>query len=263
MKTNASDIALGVGAWLVLAFLLLPVLVVIPSAFSSEASMTFPPHGLSLQWFAKLADFPQFVTAFLRSCVVAVGSTAIAMLIGLPASYALARTKFPFRDTLEAILLLPIVFPAVVFGVSMLILLAPMGLVGSVTGLVMAHVILTVPYVIRTVTAGIKEISYDLEEAAHTLGASRLRSTLAVTLPLLKPALLASVTFSFIISFDEFVVTLFLVESGTATLPVEMFNYAQHFLDPTIAAVSFIMICITAGFVWLLDRVWGVDRQLM
>ncbi|TPJ38272.1 ABC transporter permease [Mesorhizobium sp. B2-6-5] len=262
MRSPVADIALRICAWLVLGFLLLPVVVVIPSAFSGGASMTFPPEGFSLRWVEKLAEFPQFLSAFFLSCGIAIAATTVSLAIGLPASYALARANFPFRDALEALLLLPIVFPAVVFGVSLLILLAPTGLVGNPTGLIVAHVILTLPYVIRTVTSGIREISVEVEEAAYTLGASPLSAVFAVTIPLLKPALLASMTFSFIISFDEFVVTLFLVDSDTVTLPVEMFNYAQHFLDPTIAVVSVLLICVTAGVVWILDRVWGFERQL-
>lgn len=245
----------------VLVFLALPILIVIPLAFSNDVSLSFPPHGFSLRWFANIAARPEFLSAFLLSAQVAVFATAMAMLIGVPAAVGIVRYQFPGRDTLLMIFMTPLIFPAIVLGAALALVLSPMGLLRNFWGLALAHVVLTFPYVLRTAVATLFEVDKALQEAAYTLGANRWRAFRHVTLPLLRPGLLAGATFALIISFDEFTITMFLVGPGVMTLPLEMYNYAEFSLDPTIAAISTILLVLTSVAILAIEKLVGLGKQ--
>jgi putative spermidine/putrescine transport system permease protein len=246
---------------LVLLFLALPVLIVIPLAFSTDASLIFPPRGFSLKWFANILSRPEFASAFRTSAIVAIVATAISLVVGTLAAIAFVRYRFPGRDTLLLVFMTPLIFPAIVLAAALVLVLSPLGLVRSVTGLVCAHVVLTLPYMLRTAIATLSEIDRSLEEAAQTLGANRWRTFLHITLPLLRPGLLAGVTFSFIISFDEFTVSMFLVGPGLMTLPLEMYHYSEFTLDPTLAAISTVLLGLTTIAILVIEKLVGLGRQ--
>ncbi len=155
----------------------------------------------------------------------------------------------------------PLVFPAIVFAVALVTVLGSMGLLRNFWGLVFAHVIITVPYVVRTVGATLAEIDVSYEEAAATLGANRSKTFLLVTLPMLRPGLIAGAVFSAIMSFDEFTVSLFLVGPGVMTLPLEIYYYTEFQMDPTVAAISTLLIGFTAVVVVLIERFIGLRKQ--
>lgn len=246
---------------LVLMFLALPILVVLPLAFSNDVSLTFPPRGFSLRWFANILARPEFLRAFWISGAVAILATAISLVVGTLAAIAFVRYRFPGRDTLLTLFMTPLIFPAIVLAAALALVLSPVGLVRSVTGLVCAHVVLTLPYMLRTAVATLSEIDRSYEEAAQTLGADRWRTFRYVTLPLLRPGLLAGITFSLIVSFDEFTVSMFLVGPGLMTLPLEMYNYSEFTLDPTLAAISTILVGLTTVAVLVIEKLVGLGRQ--
>lgn len=246
---------------LVLLFLALPILIVVPLAFSDDASLIFPPRGFSLKWFANIGARREFASAFRISAIVAVAATAVSLVVGTLAAIAFVRYRFPGRDTLLLVFMTPLIFPSIVLAAALALVLSPIGLVRSVTGLVCAHVLLTLPYMLRTAIATLSEIDRSLEEAAQTLGASRWRTFRHVTLPLLRPGLLAGVTFSLVISLDEFTVSMFLVGPGLMTLPLEMYNYSEFTLDPTLAAISTILLGLTALAVVVIEKLVGLGRQ--
>jgi putative spermidine/putrescine transport system permease protein len=246
---------------LVLLFLALPVLIVIPLAFSTDASLIFPPRGFSLKWFANILERPEFASAFRVSATVAVVATSISLVVGTLAALAFVRYRFPGRDTLLLVFMTPLIFPAIVLAAALALVLSPLGLLRSIAGLVCAHVVLTLPYMLRTAIATLSEIDRSLEEAAQTLGANRWRTFRHVTLPLLRPGLLAGITFSLIISFDEFTVSMFLVGPGLMTLPLEMYNYSEFTLDPTLAAISTILLGLTTIAIVVIEKLVGLGRQ--
>ena len=186
---------------LILLFLALPIVIVVPLAFSNDVSLTFPPHGFSLRWFGNILARREFGSAFLNSAMIACISTAIAMVIGILSAIGFVRFQFPGRETLLLLFMTPLIFPAIVFGAAMALMLSPLGLLRSVWGLALAHTVLIFPYILRT---------------------------------------------SLIISFDEFTVSMFLVGPGLMTLPLEMYNYSEFSLDPTIAAISTVLLVITS-----------------
>lgn len=255
------DRLLGLYVFAVMVFLALPIAIVIPSAFSAGTLLTFPPQGFSLRWFAAIAERPALTSAMANSAIIALVSTAISLVVGTLAAYTLRRYAFPGRRALEMLFLTPLIFPAIVLAAAIAMVLAPLGLVRTFQGLILAHIVVTLPYIVRTVSATLAEIDTAWEEAALTLGAHPWTSFRTVTLPLLRPGLIAGATFSLIISFDEFTISLFLVGSGMMTLPIEMYNYAEFSLDPTLAAVSSLLILATTAAVLAIERTVGLGKQ--
>jgi putative spermidine/putrescine transport system permease protein len=245
----------------VLLFLMLPIVVMIPVSFNATGEMGLTTTGPSLRWYHNVARTPQFARGFLTSVVVAVISTLVSLVAGSLAAYGLTRYRVPGSVWLNAAFTLPLIFPAVSYGVAMLMFLAPLKLTRTVTGLVMAHVVLTMPYVFRTVGATLQGLDRSLEEAAQSLGADRVRTLRHIVFPLAKPGLIAGATFSLIMSFDEFTVSLFLVGGKATTLPLEIYHYVEYIIDPTVAAISTLLILLSGGVVWLVERLVGLQKH--
>ncbi len=227
---------------LILLYLVAPVIVVVATAFTTTAYPVFPPQGFTLQWFERFLGMPEFTEAIRRSAVLALSSTMVATVLGTFSALSLARYRFRGREAMSAFMLSPILFPTIVFGLALLVFYSRIGLSGSFTGLVIAHSILTTPFVIRLVMASLSEFDPAVEEASRNLGAGWWRTFLQVTLPLIRPGVLAGAVFAFIISFDELVVTLFLAGPDMTTLPVRIYTYVEFSSDPTISAISTMLI---------------------
>ncbi len=247
---------------LFLLFMVLPIIIVVPSAFNSEPALAFPPAGFSMQWFEIAFTKPEFLDSFLISLRVAVMSTAIAVGCGIPAALAVTRYRFTGRDALIGIFLVPLIFPSIVLAVGLAMVLTNLGLIRTITGLVIAHSVLTFPYILRTAIASLTVTGKSFEEAAMTLGASPRKTFQYMTLPLLMPGLIAGITFAFIISFDEFTVSLFLVGPGVTTLPLALYNYTEMNFDPTIAAVSVVLLLMSAVAIVVIEKTVGLGRHL-
>lgn len=251
-----------INAWvaLVVVFLLFPIVVLVPVSFNTDSSLSFPTRGLSLRWYQNFLGDPQFMRAILLSTVVAVISGLASLVIGTATATYLARSKSRAVGMLNTVFLSPLVFPSVVLGVALLLTFTQLQLIRSVQGLVLAHTIVTVPYVIRTVAASFETIPRSIEEMAAVLGATPLRTFRWVSLPLLRPGLMAGGVFALIMSFDEFTVSLFLVGPGVVTLPVKLFQEIQFAIDPTLAAVSAMLIVISTICIIVTERLVGLDQ---
>lgn len=227
---------------LILLYLVAPVIVVVATAFTTTAYPVFPPQGFTLQWFERFLGMPEFTEAIRRSALLAFSSTLVATVLGTFSALSLARYRFRGREAISAFMLSPILFPTIVFGLALLVFYSRVGLSGSFIGLVIAHSVLTTPFVIRLVMASLAEFDPAVEEASRNLGAGWWRTFLQVTLPLIRPGVLAGAVFAFIISFDELVVTLFLAGPDMTTLPVRIYTYVEFSSDPTISAISTMLI---------------------
>lgn len=243
-------------------FLLAPILVVVGISFDTQSSMAFPPKGFSLQWYEKVINNQVFITGFKVSVITAGGVALLALLVAVPVALAIARYEFRGRDTLAAFFLSPLLVPAIVLGLALLLVLAPLRITGTYAGLIVAHLGITIPYVIRTVSMSLLTLNRSCEEAARTLGASAWVAFRRVTLPLIAPGVLAGGVIAFLISFDEAVVSLFVVGPRATTLPVEIFHYVESRTDPQIAALSVVLIGISILFVVVIERVMGLKRVL-
>lgn len=245
---------------LVFGFLMLPVAVVVLASFSTTSYLTIPPQGVTLRWYGRVLESAEYLSAIGTSLLLASVATACALVIGTAASYALVRRVLPGKAVVSAVVMSPLIFPGVVVGVALLQFYAAFGLAGSFAGLAVAHVVITVPYVVRTTLASLHGLDAQLEDAACTLGAGRLTAFLKVTLPLMRPGIVAGALFAFITSFDNVPVSIFLVGVGNTTLPVKLFTAIEFGVDPTVAAVSSLLILATALALVLAERWVGLHR---
>jgi putative spermidine/putrescine transport system permease protein len=230
---------------------------VVATAFTTTAYPVFPPQGFTLQWFQKFLSMREFTDAIQLSTMLASSSTLVATVLGTFSAMALVRYRFKGREAISAFMLSPILFPTIVLGLALLVFYSQIGLSGSFIGLVIGHSVLTTPFVLRLVMASLTEFDPAVEEAARNLGAGWWRTFLQVTLPLIRPGVLAGAVFAFIISFDELVVTLFLAGPDMTTLPVRIYTFVEFSSEPTISAISTVLI-----IVWMLIGVPVYSRLL-
>ncbi|PWC77870.1 ABC transporter permease [Azospirillum sp. TSH64] len=248
---------------LVVIFMLAPLVIVCLVAFTPENTLSLPTRGFSLRWFEAVFHHPDFVQSFWNSLWLAVLSATLAVALAVPASLAITRWEFPGRGFLNALFLSPLIIPHLVLGVAMLRLFAVVGAAGSFGWLVAAHMVIVTPYVMRLLIAAISGFDRSVEQAAFSLGASEATVFRRVTLPMILPGVTGGWLIAFINSFDELTMSIFITSPSTVTLPVRMYMYATESIDPMMAAVSALIIGITAVAVLLLDRVYGLDRILV
>lgn len=244
-------------AYFVLA---LPSLVIIGASFDSSSVFSFPPHGLTLAWYARALATPAFTASFVLSVELATLATALSLLLGTPAAYALQRYRLPGLQVVQTLLLSPIVIPAIVLGIGLLMFCNLVGLGQGLAGLLLGHFVITLPYVIRTLISSFSLFDVVLEEAAQSLRATRFVVWFRVIIPSIVPGLLSAGIFAFVTSFGNVALSIFLVSSDAATLPVQMFLSVEHSSDPTLAAVASVVIFITGAVVLTVDRLAGLQR---
>lgn len=245
---------------IVYAILLLPLVIVVGISFTSGAAVDFPPPGLSLRWFDYIAHRPEFVSGTVNSLILATVSTVLALIIGTLAALGMVRYRFPGKATLEALFLAPLVVPSLIIGVSLLYFFSTIGFTDSFRRLVLAHLILTVPYTIRSVSATLYGLDPAYEEVARVMGAGPLRTFREVLLPMLRPGIVVAALFAFIVSFGNFNVSIFLINGNTVTLPVRIFTYLGFQFDPSIAAISTVLLIGTVIVLAIAERTIGLTR---
>ena len=249
-------------AWvaLVMGFLMLPVVVIALASLSRTSYLTVPPRGLTLHWFTQVLGDAEYLHAIGFSVVLALVATVGSLGAGVAASFALLRRRVAGGASIAALLNAPLVFPGVVVGVALLQFYAMVHLNGSLVGLALAHMVITVPYVVRAVTASLQGIDPELEHAARVLGASGPVAFFTVTLPLIRPGVAAGALFSFIVSFDNVPVSIFLLGASQMTLPVKIFTAIEYGVDPSIAAISTMLIVLTGVGLAVAERWIGFHR---
>ncbi len=240
--------------------LALPAVIVVASSVSRTTFLTFPPQGFTLDWYRRALESPAFMDSLALSTELAVAATVLALAIGTPAAYAIDRRRFPGRAAFQAFLLSPMIVPLVVLAIGLLQLLTWLGLGQPFLRLLVGHVVITVPYVVRTMTASLSLFDRSLEEAAMSLRATPWQVVRRVTLPVLLPGLLSSAVFSFVTSFGNITLSVFLSLGNRVTLPVQIFTYVEHSYDPVLAAVSTLVIVVTLLVILVVERTAGLER---
>ena len=256
------DRAIAAIGWIVVLFVLGPLVVIVGGSFTETPYVAFPPSGFTLRWYAQLMHRRDFLNSFLVSLVLALLCSVASMLLGVAAVIGLHRHGFAGRAAFRAFLMSPLVLPTIVTGVALLQLYYLVDLDAPLTGLLIGHVLITIPYVIRTVGAGLAGLDPAIEEAAASLGAGDLRTLLRVVLPAIAPSIMAAVIFVFITSFDQATVSLFLAVPDAMPLPVRIYNYIDLAADPMVAAVSTLLILFAFGLIALLQRLLGLDKAM-
>jgi putative spermidine/putrescine transport system permease protein len=247
---------------LVLAFLILPILVILPLSFSSGSFLTFPLPGLSLRWYEELFTSAPWQLSLRNSLVVASATTVAATVLGTLASLGLNRAHLPGKSLVMGLVLSPMVVPLVIIAVGVYFFYAPLGLTGSLLGLTLAHTALAVPFVVVTVSATLQGFDPNQARAGASLGASPMVVFFRIVLPLILPGVISGALFAFVTSFDEVVVALFLTGPEERTLPRQMFNGIRENISPVIAAAASLLILISVLLLFTLEMLRRRNERL-
>ena len=249
--THRQRLWLYVFACLTVIFLILPTLIVLPMSFSGAHGLQFPPRELSLRWYENYFSSAEWMTSTLTSFRVAILTTISATVVGTAAAYGIWAGSARWRSFLLGLFALPMAVPIILIAVGSLFVFARLGLVNTTLGLTAVHTALSLPIVVIVVTAGLASFDGNQEQAARSLGATRLRAFFTVTLPQIKASVLSATLFSFFTSFDEVVVAMFISNGSASTLNRRMFNALRDQVDPTIAAISSCLIGVTIVLIFL------------
>lgn len=246
----------------VVVFLLGPFFVIAAAGLSAGDTLAFPPQGLSFKWVTAVFGMDNFRASFMLSMALAVGSTVLALLLGVPAAYGLSRYRVPGREAVRTVVLTPVLVPGIIVGLALLRhAVIPLGM-SVTTALVLAHTVLVVPYAVRVVTASLENLRTDVEEAAVMLGASRMTTFFRVVLPNIRNGILAAFILGFVTSFNQVPVSLFLTGPGITTLPIDMLSSMEFVYDPSIAALSALMALMSMAIVLVAERLLGLSRYV-
>lgn len=245
---------------LVYLFLMAPLAVIILASFSPTPIVTFPPKGFSTEWYAKIFDSStNFVSGFVNSMQVAVIATAIDIALGVTAALAVSRYRFKGREALVTFFTSPMYVPSITFAFVLLNITSAIGGIPSFVKILLGHVVIILPYIVRNTLAVLAAFNWTLEDAAAGLGANAWQTFRHVTFPLIKPGVTAGALLSFLYSFDEVVLSGLLSSAKFMTLPIRIMNYMEFSFDPTLAAVSTLLILFSFIAIVLLERFMGLD----
>lgn len=246
MRTRAFRWLVNAYVALFMIFMLAPLFFVIVNSFNEARFSTFPPPGLSLQWYARLFAIPDLFAAFRNSVIIAVLSTFLGVVLGAFAALAFVRGHLNREQVVQSLLLSPLLVPKIIIGIAIFIAAIRVGLYPSFTSIVLSHTVIILPFVVTIVVANLRQVDRAQEEAATDLGAGPFQTFRLATVPQIQRGILLAAVFSFTLSFDEFDVSLFLTRAENMTLPIRMYLYMQEFEDPTLAALSTLLIGISA-----------------
>lgn len=247
---------------LVLLFLIGPFIIIVAASFSAGDTLAFPPQGFSLKWIVKVFTVESFRQGFAMSMFLAIGGTLSALILGIPASYAMSRYRLPGAETVRFMVSLPIIVPGIIVGLALLrYFVIPVGIPVTLA-LFVAHTALVLPYAVRVVSASLMNLRSDMEEAAVLLGASRSGAFFRVVLPNIRGGVMSAFILGFVTSFNQVPVSLFLSGPGVRTLPIDMLGYMEIVFDPSIAALSSLLAFLSIGIVFAAERFMGFSRYV-
>jgi putative spermidine/putrescine transport system permease protein len=255
--THAGRLWLYVLGSLIMLFLVLPSLLVIPLSFSDSRYLAFPPPGWSTRWYEAFFGAVEWRDATVVSLTAATLTMVISTALGTLAAYGMHASRSRFTQLVYATFMLPLIIPGILIAIGVFLLYAQLGLNNTLTGIVLAHCVMAIPLVVITVASSLKSYDMNQEMVARSLGASRPWAFLTVTLPQIKISVISAALLAFITSLDEVVISLFIAGGDRATLTRRMFNALRDEIDPTIAAISTLLILMSVlllGLTQLLQR---------
>ncbi|WP_218940331.1 ABC transporter permease [Denitrobaculum tricleocarpae] len=259
--TNGQRLWLYAVAWLVMIFLLAPTVIVIPMSFSDSQYLEFPPRVWSLRWYEHYFGSPAWMQATATSLKAGVLTMLVATPIGVMAAYGLFVSKMRAASLIFLILVMPIMVPVILVAIGVFYIYVQINLVNSLLGLVLAHSILAIPLVVVVVSSALKSYDMNQEMAARSLGASRFKAFMVITLPQIRFSVITSALLSFLTSFDEVIVAMFVSGGENSTLTRNMFNALRDQIDPTIASISTIMIIVSTSLLVLAQAFGRSDDE--
>ncbi|MFD3619799.1 ABC transporter permease [Streptomyces sp. NPDC058676] len=243
--TRAGRVGRAISATAILLFLAMPIVIILVTSFGADGIGEFPPKQYSTHWYGQmLAPGGNWATSIALSSLVAALTTVFSLVLGVTAATALARGRLPLHSAVYGLVLAPMLIPQVVIALGMFLFFEPVGMLGSPLAIALGHTVLAAPIAILIMVSTLRGIDERLEDAAASMGATRLTIARRITFPLATPGLIAAAVFSFVTSFDEFFIAQFMSTPDTRTLPVLVFNALQFDVDPTVTAVSAVLIAL-------------------
>lgn len=261
-RRKTGTVVFNAVVFLLYLFLLAPLLIVVVISFASNQYLSFPPEGFTLDWYAALPSQETFMSGLRISLITASAVTVLVLILGVPAALALARYRFKGKAAVQAFFLSPLMIPSIVLALGLVLLFGPLKLNNTYAGIIIGHIAVTFPFVVRTTLMSLATTDTSCEEAARVLGGDSWTVFRRVTLPLIRPGVIAGGVIAFIVSFDEAVISLFVAESGLPTLPVQVLRYVENSADAAVAALSVLLILFSMAVVAIVERVMGLRKAL-
>jgi putative spermidine/putrescine transport system permease protein len=243
---------------LVYIFLFAPLVIIAVTAFGGENYIAFPPKSLSLKWFFNIFKSETFMTTFTISFEISILATLIALLIGIPAAYALSRYKFKGSNPIKSFFLSPTIIPGVVVGFAMFQFMTIKLRLPIMRGLLIGHLIIIIPYIIRVIGSSLEGFDYSIEEASMSLGAGKIYTFFKVVFPNITSGIISAFMLAFINSFNNVPVSMFLTGPGVSTLPISMMSYVEYNYDPTVSALSVLLMLMTIIIMFIVEKTLGL-----
>jgi putative spermidine/putrescine transport system permease protein len=253
---------LSIVLWITVIFLIGPFFIIVITSFSGDASMSFPPNGFSTEWYGKALSIEMFRTTFMISLQTGLAATMTALILGVPVAYVIVRHRFPGKGVVEIFFASPAIVPGLVIGFSLLRFFVYATNIPVFVGLYLGHSAILFPYTVRVVSSSLRNFDASVEDAAVSLGSSRLHAFFSVVFPNIRSGLAAAFILAFITSFNNVPISLFLTGPGVATLPIQMLIYMEYYFDPTISALSSIIIVLTVMIVQGAEKMLGITRYV-
>lgn len=247
-------------AYLVFFFLFFPLVIVLVTSFGENSVVEFPISGFTFKWYENALTNDAFINSFLLSVQVSLIATLAALIIGIPAAYALTKYSFPGKTMMKDFFLSPTVIPGIVVGFSLFKFIVVQMQMDVLTGLYIGHFLISLPYVIRVVGSNLDQLDYSMEEAAWTLGATKIQTFLQIILPNIRNGIFASFMLAFINSFNNIPVSQFLSGPGVTLLPTQLMGYIEYNYDPTVSALSVMLMLLTIFLMFLIEKALGLSK---
>ena len=245
---------------LVYIFLFAPLAIIALTSIGTENYIAFPPKGFSLQWFTTVFKSEAFVSSMITSFTISGIATLLALLIGMPAAYGLSRYDFKGKATIKSFFFSPLIIPGIVVGFSLFQFLLVQLNLSVYMSLFIGHTLVIIPYIIRVIGSSLEGFDYSIEEAAMSLGCKKSQTFFKVVLPNITSGVMAAFMLAFINSFNNVPVSMFLTGPGVSTLPITMMNYVEYNYDPTVSALSVLLMLITVGVMYLVEKTLGLSN---
>ncbi|USG65582.1 ABC transporter permease [Brevibacillus ruminantium] len=250
---------LALFTFFIFLFLLGPLLIISVTSFEPGTVLKFPPQGFSLRWYENIFEVEMFLKTFQTSMIVSLAGNLLALLLGIPAAYALSRFQFKGKSFLNAVFISPVLIPGIVMGFAMLKYVIITYQLPIYAGLLVGHTVLMLPFIIRVIASSLSNFDFAIEEASLSLGAGRLETFWKVVLPNIRSGIIAAVLIAFLESFNNVDISVFMTGPGVSTLPIQMLTYVENNFDPTIAALSVVLMIITVILMFIIERLMGLS----
>lgn len=242
----------------VFAFLFFPLILIVVTSFGTEAAIKFPIKGFTLDWYANALRSESMIQSFFLSLRIGLLATVLALLIGIPASYALSRYSFKGKKLLKSFFLSPTIIPGIVVGYILFqFIVLSLGL-PIAQGLLIGHFLISLPYIIRVVGSSMEQLDYSIEEVAWSLGCTKVRAFTKIVLPNVTSGIFAAFMLAFVNSFNNVPVSMFLSGPGVTMLPTSLLSYMEYNYDPTVSAISVMLMLLTIVLMIVIEKTLGL-----